>query len=168
MLLILLSIFGLFVSLVNTFVPHIIPGELGPYFEYMAPSIFALTMLFSLLYIQKLRGVRKSLSMQMKQAIQDNQNYESKVAEASRLNEKISQLDESLKKSEDKVTSIEWDLRASKALGQKLEQNLQSLKSNSGSSEVLTFLSSLQSQGRFLDFLMGDISQLPDSSPTVE
>ena len=101
----------------------------------------------------------------MQQTIQNRQNAETLREELRSAQDLSKDLQKELEEKEAQLKNADLlneDIADLKKQLHDLSKQHEELLLN-GKGDVLTLLSSLQKQGRFIDFVMGDISQFPDS-----
>lgn len=77
--------------------------------------------------------------------------------------EMVRTYEEKVKTLEEQLSQLKQSHETLQTQNQKLEQQNRQLKSNDASSAATMLLSTLQSKGRFLDFVMSEISSYPDA-----
>lgn len=129
-------------------------------------AVSAITALVSSLYTKKLREqftkqqnetIRLNDSIQTQVKLTEDHKTTSKTLEA-KVNELLAQrkqLESDLDSTQKNIAKVEAEKRT-------IQRSAQTMKPEALQAEVVGFLSLLQKQGRFLDFIMGDISKYPD------
>lgn len=133
-------------------------------------TLFLWLGLRALNYQQKLKGFaasRRDLQTLNEQTIRLNKQLEEQAAMISSaeqaLAERTAELQEAKKAAEQAKAELE-DARRRQAQAEKERQNAkaQQAAAEESQAELVQFLSLLQKHGRFLDFVMGDITRYPD------
>ena len=179
---IFLGIFGFFISGVFL-LPQIstqfqLPAEFFVYAPVSLMVVALLTQVDGYLNLKKLIQSRKlssendALDAELKDTIEKLHDekklvtdFKTKVAQSEKHMKTQDRLLLELKNdSEDQVKKLKNALNSEKSRQEQLSRDLEalSLKNSAGDGRVVQFLSLLQEKGRFLDFIMDDVSKFQD------
>ncbi|SMF49383.1 DUF2760 domain-containing protein [Pseudobacteriovorax antillogorgiicola] len=173
MVVFLLSFLSAVALSLNLVIPDAVESSLASRLPWIALGGISLASLASLQLIWRQRTM-KDMAARLKnyqdQTIQDNHvrqtlaeelktakdQLEAAQSQSMELSKKISTAAE-----ERQEVYQKFEEEAKRRLD--LERQAEQQASNSGEGDVITLLSTLQKKGRFIDFVMGDISQYPDA-----
>ena len=123
----------------------------------------------SFLQLRNLENTEKTYQKQVIAYSQNLAKLESELDQAGEWEEKHIALEKGQKELEqekasllEQVAQLEKELSMSKGSVAKLKDELSTSHSNDSDAGAVMLLKTLQSKGRFLDFIMNDISQYPD------
>ncbi|MFW7380685.1 MAG: DUF2760 domain-containing protein [Oligoflexus sp.] len=121
-------------------------------------------------YRQKLQALvtaRQDLQAMNEQTLTLNQTIEEQAARIATAEQALGERQTEMQTSRTEAQRLGQDLEQSRKQVARLEKDLQAAQAHQAAAEqseaeLVQFLSILQKQGRFLDFVMGDITRYPD------
>lgn len=166
-MLLLLNLLALGLALLFQF--SVIP-ELQP--EIFLPiniALWAISALSALSILLKKKGVSTQITAYEKQALEQSeiqsklrQEITEHAATIERDKKHLTEMQSRLTAHENLLSDAREDSDTKNTRLKQLEAELKIAQANDNEQSVMSVLSSLQKHGRFLDFVMGDISSLPD------
>lgn len=170
MIVFLVSSFGILILLSEILELGLLAGFSLSVIYLSCLGLLVLVALLALAQYWQLRKAKQQLQQSHKKVMDQKkesaEQLESIIQSTHRINfteKKLAELTGLLSSSrtENEKVQLELDsLRSEKIL---LNKKANENEANSAEGDLLTLLGSLQNHGRFLDFIMGDISQYPDA-----
>lgn len=168
---IVIALLGLVLNLVPVFQPDFL-AILGGFFVFaLINATLFLWLIFKVMnYRQKMQALgtaRQDLQAMNEQTVKLNRIIEEQAAQLASTEKASKERQSEAEKAVAEYTQLQQELDQTRKQVARLEKDLQAAEAQQAAAEqseaeLVQFLSILQKQGRFLDFVMGDITRYPD------
>ena len=166
-MLFIISLIGILVAI--CFQMALIPELTTEFYTYTNLGLWAVTAVLAVIGIVRSKGQRVKIQGYEKQALEQadlqtqlRTEIANESANRERLEKRHSEMSARLSAHEQLLSEARADSDMKNDRLKQLQAELKIAQANDSEQTVMAVLSSLQKHGRFLDFVMGDISALPD------